>query len=48
MIVAEVILGVGAFGIYTLVLPGFIPKFTTVRRAGCWVLCHARHSFGIL
>lgn len=30
MILAEVILGVGAFGIYTLVLPGFIPKFTTV------------------
>lgn len=32
MILAEVILAVGAFGIYTVVLPKFIPKFTTVRR----------------
>eukprot|EP00903_Cladosiphon_okamuranus_P015597 g14402.t1 len=40
MIVAEVILGVGAFGIYTLVLPGFIPKFTTVTHVGAMVDRH--------
>lgn len=42
MVIAEVILGVGAFGIYTIVLPRFIPKYTTVRarsRVRCLVDC---------
>ncbi|CAM9627591.1 unnamed protein product, partial [Hapterophycus canaliculatus] len=40
MIVAEVILAVGAFGIYTVVLPKFIPKFTTVTHVGHMVNRH--------
>ncbi|CAB1110578.1 unnamed protein product [Ectocarpus sp. CCAP 1310/34] len=40
MILAEVFLGVGAFGIYTIVLPKFIPKYTTVTHVGAMVNRH--------
>ncbi|CAN0243908.1 unnamed protein product, partial [Ectocarpus fasciculatus] len=40
MILAEVFLGIGAFGIYTIVLPKFIPKYTTVTHVGAMVNRH--------